>query len=64
MLVESYITNGCDISHYNQSCNLIKNNRSSNDQQYMESSFLHCEEPYDFDALDLSESFDSLLHHT
>ena len=33
MLVDSYISNGYDVSYYSQSCNLIKNNRLSNNTQ-------------------------------
>ena len=29
ILVDSFIANGYDISYYNQSCNLLKNNRLS-----------------------------------
>ena len=40
MLIDSYITNGYDISFYDRSCILLKNNRLSNDKQYIESLLL------------------------
>ena len=42
MLVDSYITNGYDISYSDQSCNLLKNNRLSLNKQYIVSLLLHC----------------------
>ena len=65
MLVDSYITNGYDISYYIQSCDLVKNNRLSNNKQYIESLLLQCEHPYEFDDLidSLDLSVTSYINH-
>ena len=65
MFVDSYITNGYDISYNNQSCNLLKNNRLSNNKQYIESLLLNCSNKSNSDDLikSLDSSVTSYINH-
>ena len=49
MLIDSYITDGYDISYDNENCNLLKNNKLLNNKQYIPSLLLYCEHMKDLD---------------